>query len=144
MLLPTPTTIARSIWRPAQRTSWQWQLTGLPVDQAVDADMYDIDLFENDAGVVAALHAQGRRVICYISVGTWENWRPDADAYPEIVLGEVVDGWPDERWADIWQREMVAPIIEQRMDLCKAKGFDGVEPDNVDGYSSVRPSTAGA
>jgi hypothetical protein len=26
--------------------------------------------------------------------------------------------------------------MEARLDLCKAKGFDGVEPDNIDGYSN--------
>ena len=28
------------------------------------------------------------------------------------------------------------PIMAARMDRCRAKGFDGVEPDNVDGYSN--------
>src|SRR5215212_5167822 len=71
---PAPST---TIWRPAATTSWQWQLS-TPVDLSVDAAVYDIDLFDNDASVVAALHARGRRAICYMSAGSWENWRPDA------------------------------------------------------------------
>ncbi len=31
---------------------------------------------------------------------------------------------------------MLGPILERRLDLCKAKGFDGVEPDNVDAYAN--------
>jgi hypothetical protein len=96
--------------------------------------MYDIDLFENDASVIAALHADGRKVVCYLNAGGWEDWRPDAGLYPEELIGENLDGWPGEKWLDIRQIELLAPLLEARLDLCKQKGFDGVEPDNVDGY----------
>lgn len=125
---------SRATWRPGPETSWQWQLTGA-VDLAVDAQLFDIDLFDNDASVVVALHAQGRRVICYLSAGTWENWRPDADQFPTAVLGRR-NGWPGERWLDIRQLALLGPIMLARLDLCAAKGFDGVEFDNVDGYSN--------
>lgn len=96
--------------------------------------MYDIDLFENDASVVQALHAKERKAICYINIGTWEAWRPDAQAYPKNIIGKDYVGWPDEKWLDIRQRTVLAPIIEARLDQCKQKGFDGVEPDNISGY----------
>ncbi len=123
-------------WRPPVNTTWQWQLTGLPIDRSFDVEMYDIDLFDNDAGTVAALHAQGRKVICYISVGSWEDWRPDADRFPPSVLGNDYEGWPGEKWLDIRQIDLLAPIIRARFDQCKAKGFDGIEPDNIDGYTN--------
>jgi hypothetical protein len=121
------------IWIPSLRTSWQWQLTGV-VDQSYNVVMYDIDLFNNDASVVASLHASGRKVICYMSAGTWEKWRPDARTFPKSVLGKPVEGWPGERWLDIRQIDILGPIMTARLDLCMQKGFDGVEPDNVDGY----------
>lgn len=125
---------ATAIWQPALRTSWQWQLGGLPIDQTVDAQMYDIDLFDNDASIVAALHAQGHRVVCYINVGAWEEWRPDADAFPSEVIGRDYAGQPGEKWLDIRRLDLLGPIMRSRFDLCKAQGFDGIEPDNVDGY----------
>jgi len=121
------------IWRPSLNTPWQWQLPP-PVDESVDAVMFDIDMFSNEASVVASLHAKGRRVICYVSVGSWEARRPDADQFPESVRGNPYAGFPEERWLDIRRIDLVGPIIERRMDLCRAKGFDGIEPDNVDGY----------
>ena len=121
-------------WQPALHTSWQWQLT-TPVDQSVDVTMYDIDMFDNHASVVASLHAKGRKVVCYISAGTWENWRPDAGKFPSEVLGNS-NGWAGERWLDIRRVDILGPLMEARLDLCRAKGFDGVEPDNVDGYSN--------
>lgn len=129
------TASSQTIWVPPVSTPWQWQLTG-SIDQTVDVPMYDIDLFDNSAAVVAALHAQGRKVVCYISAGTWENWRPDAAAFPAAVLGSKVSGWAGEQWLDIRRIDLLGPIIGARMDLCKQKGFDAIEPDNVDGYAN--------
>jgi hypothetical protein len=123
-------------WRPALDTTWQWHLTELPVDQSFDVDMYDIELFDNDASVVDALHAQGRIVICYISVGSWEDWRPDKDQFPPEVIGKNYQGWEGEKWLDIRRIELLAPVMRARFDQCKAKGFDGIEPDNIDGYTN--------
>ena len=123
-----------SWWVPAQSTTWQWQLNGEPVDQSVEAQMYDIDLFENSAEVVSSLHAQGRHVICYLDAGTWEEWRPDAGEFPKSVLGNVVAGYPNERWLDISDLSAIEPIMKARLEMCKQKGFDGVEADNVEGY----------
>jgi hypothetical protein len=125
-----------AIWRPALNTSWQWQLDGA-IDQTVDAQLFDIDLFETEASLVAALHAQGRKVVCYISVGSWEEWRPDADQFPPAVLGNDYEGWPGEKWLDIRQIDQLAPIMRARLDACRAKGFDGIEPDNIEGYANA-------
>jgi hypothetical protein len=126
---------ASSVWRPAPRTTWQWQLTGSPIDTSLDVQMYDLDLFDTDAAFVSALHAQGRKAICYMSAGTWENWRSDASSFPASVKGQG-NGWPGEKWLDIRNLDVLGPIMEARLDACKAKGFDGVEPDNVDGYAN--------
>jgi len=128
------TAASSGIWVPSLVTPWQWQLTGT-IDQSVNVPMYDIDLFDTSATVVASLHAKGRRAVCYMSAGTWENWRPDAAAFPAAVLGGG-NGWPGEKWLDIRRIDVLGPIMEARMDLCKQKGFDALEPDNIDGYSN--------
>ena len=119
-------------WQPAPGLSWQWQLSEPPVDTSIEADVYDIDIFDNDASVVAGLHAQGRRVIGYINVGSWEDWRPDRDQFPPEVLGKTYEGWPQEKWLDIRRLDLLAPIMRARLDICKARGFDAVEPDNME------------
>ena len=118
-------------WHPAPNLTWQWHLSEPPVDTSVDAQVYDIDLFDNDAAVVKALHDQGRMVIGYISVGSLENWRPDASQFLPGALGRDYDGWPGEKWLDIRRLDLLAPIMLARLDMCKAKGFDAVEPDNI-------------
>jgi hypothetical protein len=144
---PTPTAIPRppattgpitggSIWRPALNSSWQWQLDSSALDPSIHVQVYDIDGFDRDAATVAALHAQGAKVICYIDAGTWENWRSDASKFSAAVKGSGVSGWPGEQWLDIRQIATLGPIMTARMDMCKAKGFDAIEPDNIDGYAN--------
>ena len=74
-------------------------------------------------------------MICYIDVGTAENWRADYSSFPASVLGNS-NGWPGEKWLDIRQLSVLEPIITARFAMCKTKGFDAVEPDNVDGYEN--------
>lgn len=131
---PSPSTPTTAWWRPAQGSTWQWQLSG-PLDVNVPAQVFDIDLFDRSAADVATLKARGSRVICYLSAGTWEPGRPDSGAFPASVIGASMDGWPSERWLDIRRLDVLGPIMERRLDQCRAKGFDAVEPDNVDGYT---------
>lgn len=121
-------------WRPKPGLDWQWQLDGR-ADQSVDVAVYDIDGFENSAADVARLHRAGRKVICYINVGAWEDFRPDEAAFPASVLGSG-DDWDGERWLDIRQIAVLRPIMAKRFDMCRAKGFDAVEPDLVEAYSN--------
>jgi hypothetical protein len=125
---------AAPVWHPKQGVSWQWQLSG-PVDTSVAAHVYDID-YQVSASVVAALHRKNRRVICYISAGSWESFRPDRARFPASVKGAALDGWPGERWLDVRRISVLRPIMAARMDICRRKGFDGVEADNVDGYTN--------
>jgi hypothetical protein len=118
-------------WHPTVGLTWQWQIGDLDIDNSIDADVYDIDLYVDQA-IIDELHAYGRKVICYISVGSWENWRPDKDQFPSEVLGNNYEGWKGERWLDIRQIDKLAPIMLPRLDLCKAKGFDALEPDNME------------
>jgi hypothetical protein len=71
-----------------------------------------------------------------MSAGSWEDWRPDAPQLPVEVRGGELDDWPGERWLDIRRIDAVGPVMEARLDLCRSKGFDGVEFDNVDGYAN--------
>jgi hypothetical protein len=129
--------MAAARWKPAIGITWQWQLSGEDIDTAVDAKVYDVDLFDTGAEVVASLEMQKRRAVCYLSAGSWEDWRPDAAAFPKEIIGKDYTGWPGEKWLDIRRIDLLGPILQARLDLCKAKGFDGVEPDNVDGYQNA-------
>jgi hypothetical protein len=128
--------IHHTLWIPPPGTTWQWQLSTPPAVEPIDdAQMYDIDMFDNDAAKVAQLHGTGAKVVCYIDAGTWEKFRPDAGQFPKYVLGEP-NGWPGERYLDIRRIDVLGPIMNARVDQCAAKKFDGVEFDNVDVYQA--------
>lgn len=122
-------------WHPAIELTWQWQINDIEVDTSIEADVYDVDLYVPQS-TIDELHAKGRKVICYISVGSYEDWRPDADQFPPEVLGNDYDGWPGEKWLDIRQIDKLAPIMRARLNLCASKGFDGIEPDNMEIYTN--------
>jgi hypothetical protein len=89
---------------------------------------------ENDA--VARLHAMGKKVICYVDLGVYEDYRPDAYKFPSSVLGDPDSGWNGSWWLDIRRTDILGPIMQARMQMCKDKGFDAIEPDEIDGYSN--------
>jgi hypothetical protein len=122
--LPSPTTAA-----------WQWQLQG-KIDTSVDAAVYDIDGFAARKSDVRSLHSQGRRAICYLDVGSWESYRPDARRFPSAVIGKRYEGFPDERWLDIRRYQDFTAPLRARIAMCARKGFDAVEPDNLAGWEN--------
>ena len=101
--------------------SWNWQLQGtVPTNTKVA--VFDIDGFNNSAATVAALHAQGTKVICYIDFGSSENFRPDYSSFPESVQGST-NGWAGERWLDIRQLSVLEPIMTARDEDVRAEGL---------------------
>jgi hypothetical protein len=135
LVAPSPTE-AKPIWQPKPTTeAWQWQLQGT-VDTSIAAAVYEVDGFETPKPIVRELHRKGRKTICYLDIGAWESYRPDAGDFPKSALGKVYFGYPDERWLDIRKIGILGPILRKRFDLCKRKGFDAVEPDNLAGYEN--------
>ena len=123
-------------WAPGPTTvAWQWQLQG-KIDTGAPACVFEVDGFEVSKATVAKLHSRGVKVICYLDVGSWEEYRTDAGEFPKSSLGDVYEGFPEERWLDIAKFRKFAPIMEKRIAMCAHKGFDGVEPDNVAGWEN--------
>lgn len=122
------------IWKPNPGTTFDWILDG-DIPASVNAEMLDIDGYDAETEEVTALRNNGIAVIGYISVGTLENWRPDISNYPSEIIGNEYDGWEGEKWVDI-SSDLLKPIIEARLDMLVAKGFNGIEPDNLDGYEA--------
>ncbi len=126
-------TKATSWYRPTLNTTWQWQLQG-KINTSYNVNVYDVDLFDTSKTTISSLHKKGRKVICYFSAGSYEEWRDDAYMFPKKTLGNKLDGW-DERWIDI-RNTTVRNIMKKRIDLAKSKGCDGIEPDNIDAYEN--------
>jgi hypothetical protein len=104
-------------------------------DTSVDAPVYDIDMFDNSVMVISDLQKMGRKIICYFSAGTYENWHPDASDFHSSDFGNKLPDWSGEWWLDT-NSENVREVMKTRLDLAKKKGCDGVDPDNIDAYDN--------
>lgn len=121
-------------WRPSPDAVWEIQLDA-PVALRDGVEVYDIDV-DNDAELVAQMHDAGAKVVCYFDAGGFEEWRSDAGSFPAEVLGEEMAGWPDERWLDIRRLDVLEPIMRVRIESCAAKGFDAIDPDNINVFEN--------
>ncbi|WP_139686325.1 endo alpha-1,4 polygalactosaminidase [Vibrio tasmaniensis] len=125
-----------SHWQPTADTTWQWQLKG-ELDTTYEVDAYDVDLFDTQASTFQQLQDSGKKVICYFSAGTLEEWREDAPFLKGLHIKDErnghMDDWEGEFWLDIKDKR-VWNVMSKRLDLAVIKGCDAVEPDNVDLY----------
>lgn len=125
-----------SYHKPQIGDSFAWRLDSIGLDEVSSfyTNIVDIDAFSATKELVDAFHQKGIKVIAYVSVGTIENYRPDAYLLPDEVIGNIYPDWPDEKFLNLREIEKLKPFINSRLDMIKAKGFDGIEPDNIDGY----------
>jgi hypothetical protein len=82
-----------------------------------------LDAFTATAGQVARLRADGARPVCRLRVAVWEPHRPDAARFPSAALADHV-GLFGDRWLDIRRWDTIAPVLADRMRLCRQKGFE--------------------
>ncbi len=131
-------TSASTRWQPRPSAHLQLDLAGTPTATQRHGPFraIEVDGFDTSTSVVAQLHHQGLHVVCYVDAGTWENWRPDAAHFPRSVLGKPDAGWAGERWLDIRRLAILLPLMRARIAMCHRKGFDAVDPDNVDGVEN--------
>lgn len=133
-----------SLWHPEVGESWQIVLL-----KPIKADsggsytpdnvaVYDLDVFDNDVETFKALQDAGKKIICYFSAGSYEDWRSDAGDWDQNDLGKELDGWPGERWVKL-SSPTVRNVMKKRIALAASKGCDAIDPDNVDGYVSAFP-----
>ncbi|SDW89836.1 hypothetical protein SAMN05421882_103630 [Nitrosomonas communis] len=148
LLDPEASPVTGNWYKPPVAITWQWQLKraiengGIneideinEINTSYPVQLYDIDLFNSSPSLINTLKASGKKVICYFSAGTYENYREDKDKFKPEELGNTLIDWPEERWLDI-RSQNVAEIMISRLNLALLKGCDGVEPDNVNVYTN--------
>ncbi|KAI0903515.1 glycoside hydrolase superfamily [Ustulina deusta] len=126
-----------SIIQPTIGTTWDYPLgfSLTPSTANESTVFYAVDLENTSAATIAALKAAGHTIACYFSAGSVEDYRADADAFPAAAIGNVLDGWPDEKWLDV-RDGGVRAVMATRIASAAAKGCGGVDADNIDGYQN--------
>ncbi len=106
------------------------------INTTFSVSVYNIDLFDSPKSTIDLLKSQGRFVVCYFSAGSYEAFRPDATRFLASDKGASLSPpFDEERWLDT-RSSNVRDIMQSRLVLAASKGCDGVEPDNVDGYTN--------
>ena len=110
-----------------------WQLQG-PIPSTLNASVIGIDLEDNEfSGLIQQLQRKGKSVICYLSAGSYEDWRSDSRQFKPSDLGFPLGNWPGEYHLDI-RSDNVRQIMRSRIDRAAMAGCDAIEPDNTDIY----------
>ena len=133
--------------KPARLTGWDWVIGTRPAGPPPRVAYLGLDAFDTPKGYLAKARANGTRTWCYLSVGSVEDWRPDAARFEALdkaeraagrpaIIGRDYDGWPGERWLNVARFRVFLPLLAARMELCRDKGFDMVEFDNLDAYQA--------
>jgi hypothetical protein len=109
--------------------TWQAKRTGA-VDIDEDAQLFYLDAELQDPADLATLHAEGRRYLCYLSAGSLEEFRDDAQEFPQQVIGEPLNRFPEERWLDV-RAPVVRELMARRIEALARAGCDGVPPSSL-------------
>jgi endo-alpha-1,4-polygalactosaminidase (GH114 family) len=117
--------------KPGKEATFEWRFD-IDGYAQINAKILDVDAFNTDKETISKWKREGKTVIAYISVGSIEDFREDIKKFPEVVIGKEYPGWNKERFLDIRRLDILGPIMEARFDMIKDKGFDGIEPDNID------------
>ena len=129
---------------PSGKVAWDWQI-GASSDSAIvvpaGVTLMDLDGFNTSAAKVADLRSRGVYTVCYIDAGSFEPGRPDSAQYPSYLKIQQDPDWPAEYFLDVTDvfkpNSVLASILVKRMQMCKAKGFDALEPDNLQNDENV-------
>jgi hypothetical protein len=135
------------MWTPSSSAPghYHWQLsTNFSLSDVLSGQqglvVYDIDGENATAADVMAIHAAGAKAVCYVDVGTLETGRSDYSQFPSSVVGPPVAGWPGENWLVVTaaNQNVILPLMKARFtSWCQSKGFDAIEPDNLDAWSNM-------
>ncbi|WP_420594388.1 endo alpha-1,4 polygalactosaminidase [Deinococcus sp.] len=130
---------------PSGKVAWDWQIgadSEASVSVPAGVKLIDLDGFGTSASRVAALKAQGLYTVCYINAGSYQPGLPDSAQYPAYLKIQQDPDWPAESFLDINDvfkpNSVLAALLQARFKMCKDKGFDALEPDNLQNDENVR------
>ena len=130
--------------QPPASPSWDWQIgatSEADIQVPAGVNLMDVDGFAVSAATIQSYRAQGIYTVCYINAGSYQPGLPDSADYPESLNLQADPDWPGEYFLDVTDvfkpGSVLASILGKRLDMCKAKGFDALEPDNLQNDENI-------
>ena len=121
--------VAENPYIPPANVRWLAQLDGA-VDIQQQADLFYLDAEQQDPDDLATLRAQGAHYLCYLSAGSLEAFRDDADEFPARAIGNALENFPREHWLDV-RDSAVRDLMAKRVTALAAAGCAGVPPSSL-------------
>ena len=122
---PTP----ENPYVPPPGASWAARLDGA-VDVELEVDFFYLDVEQQDPGELESLRASGRHYFCYLSAGSVEEFRDDADEFPPAAIGNQLANFENERWLDV-RDSGVRELMARRVSALAESGCDGIPPSSL-------------
>ena len=129
---------------PIGKVIWDWQIGAGSVANITvptGVTLIDIDGFDATAAKVAELKQRGIYTVCYINAGSYQPGQPDSSQYPSYLKIQADPDWAGEYFLDVTDvfkpNSVLAALLNARFKMCKDKGFDALEPDNLQNDENV-------
>jgi hypothetical protein len=119
---------------PAADSAWQAQLSGA-IDPELSVELFYLDPDSNEPGALARLKEQEKHYVCYLSAGTFEPWRADANEFPERVRGNALENYPEEQWLDV-RDATVRQLMSDRVAALALEGCEGIVPESMEVHAA--------
>ncbi|OUM59160.1 glycoside hydrolase family 114 protein [Piromyces sp. E2] len=130
-----------SKWTPPPGSTWNY-LLNVKDDEILKAKEQILTIDVNKSSeLIETLHKRGQKVICYFSGGTIEKHRKDFDEYwntPGLIPDKNNEEGKtrfDEYWIDYRKKNLLAPLIKNRMKIAVEKKCDAIEVDCLGAYN---------
>jgi len=118
-------------------SSFDWILDTDEISEIkTPAQVVDLDVLDTPKTTVEKLKKQWKIVIWYINIWAIENYRDDYEKFPKNVIWKTYSWWEDEKYLDVRKYEKFQKFILNRLEIAKEKGFNWIEPDNMDTYDN--------
>ncbi|ORX42196.1 hypothetical protein BCR36DRAFT_308197 [Piromyces finnis] len=128
----------KSIWTPTPGISWNY-LLNVKESEILKAKEKVLTVDVNTRKeFINTLHKNGKKVICYFSGGTIEKHRDDFDQYwntPGLIPDKDGETRFSEYWIDYRKKDLLAPLIKNRMKVAIEKNCDALEVDCLGAYN---------
>ena len=103
-----------------------------PQESDASGDLVILDGALESASYIKDLKSKAKFVVCYMSAGTVENWRPDASKFSAVTAKKYRGFGGTETWLDITQWQKLKSPMGARIKQYASAGCQAVEFDNVD------------
>ena len=143
--------VCRERWKPQGVIDWALDYSSKFAEGTLDLshDAYILPLWvieeaekraaaQSRPGAVQTLRVENKkRLICYTNCGAYEpeNWNEQLlEPVRGRLLGKTMAGYPEEKWLNIKELDLLRPLVREKFALAARSGCDAMVCDNTEAW----------